>query len=324
LESGYHRPFIPKISEAEVRLGILWDFYREETSMERQRELDLTGQVVIVTGASRGVGRQAALDFAQRGAKVVLAARTVDQDATQPGSLGEALRSIEAIGGEALVVPTDLAKQDDLRNLVERAVDRFGGVDVLVNNAAVTTGSAWGKRFLDLTYDEWAHQFDVNLHAPFLLMQLVTPIMASRGGGRIINLTTGSAEVYRQAEETPLPSSVVGRNLIVPGYFASKRALDRLGSVVAPELGRDNIVVIGMNPGWVATEIVQARLESQSFDPKEGDNRPVSMRVPARMILYFASCEHPEEYTGRLFWAEREMAEMGISEEFTGTGSATD
>jgi NAD(P)-dependent dehydrogenase (short-subunit alcohol dehydrogenase family) len=280
--------------------------------MQRQRELDLTGKVVIVTGASRGVGRQTALDFAQRGAKVVLAARTVDPDATQPGSLGEALQSIEAIGGEAVAVQTDLAKHDDLKKLVERTVERFGGVDVLVNNAAVTTGSAWSKKFLDLTYDEWAHQFDVNLHAPFLLMQLVAPIMARRGGGRIINLTTGSAEVYRQAEEAPLPVDVVGHNLIVPGYFASKRALDRLGSVIAPQLQLDNIFVIGMNPGWVATEIVQARLESQSFDPKEGDKRPVPMQVPARMIVYFASCEHPEEYAGRLFWAEREMAEMGI------------
>jgi NAD(P)-dependent dehydrogenase (short-subunit alcohol dehydrogenase family) len=82
--------------------------------------------------------------------------------------------------------------------------------------------------------------------------------------------------------------------------------------VIAPELRRMNIFVIGMNPGWVATEIVRARLEKQSFNPKDGDKRPVAMTVPARMIVYFASCEKPQEYTGRLFWAEREMAEMGI------------
>ena len=67
-----------------------------------------------------------------------------------------------------------------------------------------------------------------------------------------------------------------------------------------------------MHPGWVATEIVTARLESQGFDPKDGDNRPVPTSTPARMIVYFASCENPEEYTGRLFWAEREMADLGI------------
>src|SRR5580693_8593182 len=146
--------------------------------MERQKELDLTGKVVIVTGASRGVGRQAAIYFAHRGAKVVLAARTAERDPTQPGSLGEALQSIEAIGGEALLVQTDLADRADLQKLVDATVARFGRIDVLVNNAAATTGSAWSKKFLDLTYEEWTQQFDVNLHAPFTLMQLVTPIMA--------------------------------------------------------------------------------------------------------------------------------------------------
>ena len=280
--------------------------------MQRQRELDLTGKVVIVTGASRGVGRQAALDFARRGAKVVLAARTVDPDPNLPGSLGETLREMETLGGEALAVQTDLASQADLQKLVDETVARFGGVDVLVNNAASTVGSVWSKKFLDLTFEEWSNDFDINLHAPFVLMQLVAPIMADRGGGRIVNLTTGSGEVFRTVEEHIPPSSVVGRNLVVPSYFASKRALDRLASVIAPELRKMNIYVIGMNPGWVATEIVQARLRGQGFNPKEGDSRPVPTTVPARMILYFASCADPEEYTGRLFWAEREMADMAI------------
>ena len=286
------------------------------------KKADITGKWALVTGASRGVGRQAALNFARRGAKVVLAARTVDRDTTQPGSLGEALLSIEALGGEALVVQTDLASRADLRKLVDSTVARFGGIDVLVNNAAMTTGSAWSKKFLDLTYDEWLHQFDVNLHAPFTLMQLVTPIMAARGGGRIVNLTTGSGEVFRRTEEPLPPGSIVGRNLVVPGYYASKRALDRLSNVIAPELRSMNIYVIGIHPGWVATEIVRARLEKQSFNPQAGDMRPVPMSTPARMIVYFASCENPQEYTGRLFWAEREMAEMGITEDVSQTEPA--
>jgi NAD(P)-dependent dehydrogenase (short-subunit alcohol dehydrogenase family) len=287
--------------------------------MERQSELSLTGKVVIVTGASRGVGRQAALDFARRGAKVVLAARTVDPDSSLPGSLGETLREIEALGSEGLAVQTDLANRADLQKLVEAAVARLGGIDVLVNNAASTLGSVWQKKFLDLTFEEWTNDFDINLHAPFTLMQLVTPIMAARGGGRIINVTTGSGEVFRMTEEHVPPAEVVGRNLVVPSYFASKRALDRLSNVIAPELRKEKIFVIGMHPGWVATEIVQARLEKQNFDPKEGDNRPVPTTVPARMIVYFASCEDPNEYTGRLFWAEREMADMGVPFDVTDT-----
>jgi NAD(P)-dependent dehydrogenase (short-subunit alcohol dehydrogenase family) len=108
--------------------------------VERQRELDLTSKVVIITGASRGMGRQAALDFAKRGANVVIAARTVVPDDKLPGTLGEALAQIEAMGVGALAVPTDLANQDDLKRLVAAAIDRFGGVDVLVNNAAATVG----------------------------------------------------------------------------------------------------------------------------------------------------------------------------------------
>jgi NAD(P)-dependent dehydrogenase (short-subunit alcohol dehydrogenase family) len=115
--------------------------------MKRQKEIDLTGKVVIVTGASRGVGRQAAINFARRGAKVVLAARTVDPDPTLPGSLGEALQAIKALGGEALVVQTDLAKRADLKKLVDAAVERFGGIDIIVNNAASTVGSVWSRNF---------------------------------------------------------------------------------------------------------------------------------------------------------------------------------
>lgn len=276
--------------------------------MKRQEELELTGKVVIITGASRGVGKQAALYFARRGAKVVLAARTVEPDVTLPGTLGETLLQIEAMGGEAIAVATDLAKEEDLKRLVAAAVDRFGGVDVLVNNAAATTGDIWGKPFLELTRDEWLYQFDVNVHAPFTLTQLVVPIMERRGGGRIVNLSTGSGEVFRQPEELQKLENVGKFSLEVPGYYASKRALDRLGNAIAPELSRRNIWVIGMHPGLVSTELVAIRVKDAGLD----DSVAVPMTVPARMIVYFSACQNPKEYTGRLFWAEREMAEMGI------------
>jgi NAD(P)-dependent dehydrogenase (short-subunit alcohol dehydrogenase family) len=296
--------------------------------MERQKELDLSGKVAIITGASRGVGRQAALEFAKRGAYVVLAARTVDRDSTLPGTLGDTLDQVEAIGTKAVAVPTDLAKQADLKALVDAAEDEFGGVDILINNAAATqtsllnkfgggevpgnnaatTEGSWNKRFLDLAYEEWLYQFDVNLHAPFTLMQLAVPIMERRGGGRIVNITTGSGEVFRLTEEPVQHDNIHGKNLILPGYFASKRALDRLGSVIAPDLAARNVYVIGLHPGWVATEIVAARLANKSL----GDQRPVPTTVPARMMVYFAACENPREYTGRIFWAERELADMNI------------
>jgi NAD(P)-dependent dehydrogenase (short-subunit alcohol dehydrogenase family) len=281
--------------------------------MQRQRELSLEGKTVIITGASRGVGKQAALDFAKRGANVVLAARTVNVDDTLPGTLGETLQQIEALsrsagGGGALAVRTDLAQESDLHNLVDRAAERFGGVDVLINNAAATTGRFWGIPSLELTRAEWLYQFDVNVHAPFTLIQRVVPIMEQRGGGRIVNVTTGSGEVFREAEELPKLNSQGNFSLTVPGYYASKRALDRLGNCLAPELAGKNIYVVGMHPGLVATELVAIRVRDAGLD----DSVAVPMTVPARMMVYFAACENPAEYTGRLFWAERELADMGI------------
>lgn len=276
--------------------------------MERHKEGDLTGKVVVITGASRGVGKVAALAFARRGANLVLAARTVAPDSGLPGSLGETVRQIEAMGAAALPVQTDLASEADLNHLIDAAVERFGGVDVLINNAAATTGEIWSKRFLELTREDWLYQFDVNVHAPFTLMQRVTPIMEARGGGRIINLSTGSGEVFRLPEEPRKLESIGDFSLSVPGYYASKRALDRLGNALAPELARKNIAVIGLHPGLVATELVAIRVKEKGLD----DSVAVPMDVPARMLVYFAACEDPMEYTGRIFWAERELAEMGI------------
>ena len=276
--------------------------------MERQNETSLAGKVAIITGASRGVGKQAALDMARRGVRLVLAARTVEPDGKLPGTLGETLAAIEALGSQAIAVQTDLAKEADLENLVASAVERFGGVDILVNNAAATTGAMWQNGFLGLSREDWLYQFDVNTHAPFTLMQLCVPIMEARGGGRIINVTTGSGEVFREVEEPTALESNGEFSLVVPGYFASKRALDRLGNVIAPDLARRNIFVIGMHPGLVATELVAIRVEEEGLD----NSVAVPMAVPSRMIAYFAACENPREYTGRLFFAERELAVMGI------------
>jgi NAD(P)-dependent dehydrogenase (short-subunit alcohol dehydrogenase family) len=248
------------------------------------------------------------LAFARRGANLVLAARTVEPDSALPGTLGETVRQIEAMGAGALAVQTDLASEADLHRLVDAAVERFGGVDVLINNAAATTGDIWSKRFLELTREEWLYQFAVNVHAPFTLMQRVTPIMEARGGGRIINLSTGSGEVFRLPEEPRKLESQGEFSLAVPGYYSSKRALDRLGNSIAPELARKNIAVIGMHPGLVATELVAIRVKEQGLD----DSVAVPMDVPARMLVYFAACEDPMEYAGRIFWAERELAELGI------------
>lgn len=109
--------------------------------------------------------------------------------------------------------------------------------------------------------------------------------MEQRGGGRIINLSTGSGEVFRLAEEPPKLGAVGEFSLTHPAYYASKRGLD-----------------------LVATELVAIRVEEMGLDP----TLAVPMTVPTRMIVYVSACENPAEYTSRLFWAERELADMGI------------
>lgn len=275
---------------------------------ERQAEHDLTGKVAIVTGASRGIGKQAALALARRGANIAIAARTVNDGGEVSGTIGGAVAEIEALGAEAIAVATDLSQEDDLQRLVQSAVDRFGGVDILINNAAVTIGHSWAVPIVEMPRADWLYHFAVNLHAPFTLVQLVVPIMEKRGGGRILNVTTGSGEVFRQPEEPPALESVAEFSLESPAYFASKRALDRFANVISAQLARKNIAIITMHPGFVASEIAVHRVQGMGVP----ESMMIPMDIPARMLAYFAACERPMEYSGRIFWAERELEEFGI------------
>jgi NAD(P)-dependent dehydrogenase (short-subunit alcohol dehydrogenase family) len=295
--------------------------------MERQNEANLSGRVAIVTGSSRGIGKRTAIALARRGARLVVTARTVEASQSElPGTIGQTVAEIESVGGEAVAVAADLSDEEHLERVVRTAIDRFGGVDILVNNAAVTVGYNWAAPLLDMPRADWLHHFAVNVHAPFTLAQLVVPSMESRGGGRILNVTTGSAEAHRLVEE-PHPASSLryysgdstggipapGASMDIPAlwapaYFASKRALDRFSNVAAPQLVAKNVFIMSVMPGWVATESSEANTELGERE----DAKMVSMDVPARILAYFAACEDPLEYTGRVFFAERELAALGL------------
>jgi NAD(P)-dependent dehydrogenase (short-subunit alcohol dehydrogenase family) len=296
--------------------------------MERQNEADLSGKVAIVTGSSRGIGKRTALALARRGARLVVTARTVEASQNElPGTIGQTVKEIKSLGAEAIAVAADLSDSGDLEQIVGSAIDRFGGVDILVNNAAVTVGYNWAAPLLEMPRADWLHHYAVNVHAPFTLMQLAVPSMESRGGGRILNVTTGSAEAFRLAEE-PTPASSIryyagdatggipapGASMDIPAlwspaYFSSKRALDRLANLIAPQLVAKNVFIMSVMPGWVATESSEANSELGDRQ----DAKMISMDVPARILAYFAACENPLEYTGRVFFAERELAALGLS-----------
>jgi len=249
--------------------------------------VDATGPTAIVTGASRGIGKQAALELARRGLNVVVAARTVDPRRRLPGTIGETVAELEELGVGALAVQADMRSVEDLERLVDTSVAAFGRVDVLVNNAAATaTGPGWGASISELTREDWCAQFDVNLHAPFTLTKLVAPHMEAQGGGRIVNVTSGASN----------PETVIPDGLPEPlAYPASKAALDRFCFAVAPQLLRRGIVMVNLDPGFVRTEIVEM-MSAGSLDPSGS----VPMSVPAHAIAELATGPDAERYAGRV------------------------
>ncbi|MGE0878474.1 MAG: SDR family NAD(P)-dependent oxidoreductase [Acidimicrobiia bacterium] len=179
--------------------------------------MDLDGKIALVTGASRGVGAAVALALAEAGCKVACAARsTKDAPQRTAGTLDDTLDRVRAAGSEGLAVPTNLGNRDEVRSMVARTAEHFGGVDILINNAAV--------QFVgELNQPEHRHDltFAVNYFAPLIATQAVTPIMAARGGGAIINVSSLAALV-------PFPDML--------SYGASKLALERLTLATAREL----------------------------------------------------------------------------------------
>jgi NADP-dependent 3-hydroxy acid dehydrogenase YdfG len=176
--------------------------------------VDLDGKVAIVTGASRGVGAATSVALAEAGCRVACAARsTKDAPQRTAGTLDETLDRVKAAGGEGLAVPTNLADREAVRAMVARTVDHFGGVDVLINNAAV--------QFIgDLEQPEHRHDltFAVNYWAPYVAIKEAYPHMERRGGGSIVNVSSLAALI-------PFPDML--------SYGASKVALERLTLDVA-------------------------------------------------------------------------------------------
>ena len=195
-------------------------------------EFSLDGKVVIVTGASRGIGRAIALRLAQAGASVVVSSRKLEN--VQPVA-----DEIVAAGGQALAVQAHVGTAGDVAALVAQAVETFGRVDVAINNAA--TNPHFGPL---LTADEgqWDKILDTNAKGAFRVCKAVVPLMEAQGGGKIINLT--SVAGLR-------PSPGMGM------YGISKAAIIMLTQVLAAELGRANIQVNAIAPGVIKTRFSQ-------------------------------------------------------------------
>lgn len=180
--------------------------------------MSLKDRVVVVTGASRGVGAAVAVACARQGAKLVLAAKTVEPDPRLPGTLPETARACEEAGGEALVVPFDARDAEQCQDVIRRAVDRFGRLDVLVNNAGAIFWAPvadWPLRRFDLV-------MGVNVRATFALSQAAIPHMRRGGYGHIVMMSppfaTGAAP-----GKAPYLISKLGMTLIAQAIDAEEK-----------------------------------------------------------------------------------------------------
>ena len=149
----------------------------------------LSGKVAVVTGSSRGIGKAMALGLARAGASVVVAARSEEERDQAPGTIYATAAEIEALGGKALPVRCNVREEESIKAMVGEALDAFGAIDVLVNNAGIGTY----RPFLETTLREWDLVMDINLRATYIGCRTVAPIMVEQGGGSIINISSHAA-----------------------------------------------------------------------------------------------------------------------------------
>ncbi|MBI2168047.1 MAG: SDR family oxidoreductase [Actinobacteria bacterium] len=201
----------------------------------------LDGKVAIVSGIGPGLGRHAALQLARAGAAVVLGARTEER-------LKEVAAEVEAEGGQVAWTPTDISDPPQCERLVQTAVDSFGLVDVLVNNAFVP-GSF--QPFENADFGQWRKLFEVNVFGTLQMTRAVVPPMKAQGRGSIVFVN----------------SMVIHKSTFPQGdYAASKGALWAAARAVATELGPYNIRVNSVVPGWMAGPSVDMYLEWQAAE----------------------------------------------------------
>lgn len=246
-------------------------------------------RVAFVVGASRGIGRGCARHLARAGFDVAVAARTVKEGSEPsglPGSLDAVSAEIESVGRRALACQMDLLDRPSCSAAIERTLDEFGRIDVLVNS-----GIYYGEGmdlFADTPIEVYERAFAANTLAPLFLIQRALPAMRRQGGGVVVNVSSGAG----QNETRALPGAG-GWPLL---YSITKAAINRATAGLAKELRGDAVAVINLEPGVVATERM---VEVTSRQGIEAGANGVSVDVPGSVCAYLATHPSPMSFSGR-------------------------
>lgn len=260
----------------------------------------LQGQVAIITGGSRGIGVAAASLLAAAGAAVVITARSSDQ-------LTSSESELQASGAQAIGVAADVSDLEAVEEVVESALDQFGRVDILVNNAAIV----WPlEEIAETDPEEWAYSIQVNLLGCFYTAQNVLPLMLEQGSGRILNISSGAAV-------SPIPGA--------SAYCVAKAGLDMLTRVLAAEVDGTGVTANALYPGMVDTEMQsdirsvdtsESRLDFSSWHDAYARGNLTSPEQVAKMIYWLAG-PWSRGHNGEIFrssdvaWLERVRADLG-------------
>ena len=269
----------------------------------------LTGKVAIVTGASRGIGQAIAELFAAEGAKVVCAARTLNEGDHKmlEGSLARTVAAIRAAGGKAVAVTADVSLEQECEKLVEQAHVAYGPVDILVNNAALS----YFIPIKDYPARSWMRAFAVNVHGPFMMSKAVLPDLIAKGAGAIVNISSGAAIGPGRG---PYEDKTVRGGVL---YGATKAALERFAQGLAQEVAQyGGIAISALSPSQVVPTpgTVHHKLVSGMDDPK---GEPPLMMARAALLL---ASEPAERVNGRVTYSQQILKEFGWIEQGRGRG----
>ncbi|MEQ6249743.1 SDR family oxidoreductase [Sulfitobacter sp. HNIBRBA3233] len=226
--------------------------------------MDMTGKTVMITGASRGIGAEAARVFAKAGANVALLARSQDDIATLAGEIGQ----------QAIAIPCNVARFSELSSAVETTVSAFGGLDVLINNAGVVEPIS---HIADADPDAWGQLIDINVKGVFYGVRAALPALRANGGGSVLTISSGAAHNAIEAWSA---------------YCASKAAVNMFNRALHLEEHANGIRAIGLSPGTVATEM-QRKIKASGINPVSQLDWETHIPAdwPAKCLLWMCSPE---------------------------------